>query len=906
MSMSSIPIFRAISVFVLLTFLGGEIFPASLAQAQVLPTMPMPGEMLNISPAFTPPIIKAITIHPENPLRFNFIIYDGDNQLQGEALKKETEKMAKYFLAALAIPEKDLWVNLSPYEKDRITTEQLGITEMGRDLLAQDYVLKQLMASLTYPESGLGKKFWDRVYKKAYELYGTTNIPLNTFNKVWIVPDTAKIFEQGGSTSSPLTAFIVSSHLKVMLEEDYLALKENFNNAKLGTNKLPQENVEKVSNVSSAIAREVLLPEIEKEVNEGENFAMLRQIYSALILALWYKKTLKESLLGQVYADQSKVKGVDVEDKTIRKKIYQQYLEAFKKGVYSFIKEDDDPYMQKKILRKYFSGGFEVDEKFTKERMPSVTDEAMLTQVEQRDLTTTQAQRVTDERMHNVELQFAEEPEAPLLVNWQEEHNVLRVMDWLDRRQERYKDNEGRLAPFNFNVEDLARDLGISEQATSAALEILGRDRQVLKVRNYDENFHVLPWDGKTWARPQAVGGDVTRAVLMVCLAVVVGTGIPYLGLSAYWKLHIGEVGNELNFKTRVSAFYQYYSQRKFPVIISYSSRFEQDMQAALIFLKNNFPRVYQSFQEEGIVFIENKKETNTQFNTQFNGQEAGAYWPGEKLIRISSTIGDRGTIIHEYAHYLQRKLGYLKYNEVLNEFESAIVDTLVLKKIGAVNNFYSIILDSEIKRKGHKKAYGLTQRLQGVSKEELPKILEELKYILDRHGVILLREDWQAISENIFAFHELSAQSGPVEAVEKSRSKVVALLKEKIEAAISNLPEITDQHILGNDFEKLKSSSAAVVDGAHLVASVSDHAEEVRQGVSPDYGGIDVTNVPLQIKRDQNGVPPPLPLQNIPNIHLEGLFPIILDVQPATFQNLPFLLSLSDQKNLQLTDTPK
>src|SRR3989338_840309 len=288
MTMPSSPIFRAISVFVLLTFLGGEIFPASLTQAQVLPSMPVPGKMLTTSPAFTPPIIKAITIHPENPLRFNFIVYDGDNQLEGEALKKETERLAKYFLAALAIPEKDLWVNLSPYEKDRITTEQLGITEMGRDLLAQDYVLKQLMASLTYPENGSGKKFWDRVYKKVYELYGTTNIPLNTFNKVWIVPDTAKIFEQGN------TAFIVSSHLKVMLEEDYLALKQNMNNDKLGTNKLPQENVETVSNVSSAIAREVILPEIEKEVNEGENFAMLRQIYSALILALWYKKTLKE------------------------------------------------------------------------------------------------------------------------------------------------------------------------------------------------------------------------------------------------------------------------------------------------------------------------------------------------------------------------------------------------------------------------------------------------------------------------------------------------------------------------------------------------------------------------------------------------------------------------------------
>ena len=74
-------------------------------------------------------------------------------------MKKEGERLIKYFLASLAIPEKDLWVNLSPYEKDRTIPRALGQTEMGRDLLAQDYMLKQITASLIYPENGLGKTF---------------------------------------------------------------------------------------------------------------------------------------------------------------------------------------------------------------------------------------------------------------------------------------------------------------------------------------------------------------------------------------------------------------------------------------------------------------------------------------------------------------------------------------------------------------------------------------------------------------------------------------------------------------------------------------------------------------------------------------------------------------------------
>ncbi|MCK4883142.1 MAG: hypothetical protein KAS92_08975, partial [Candidatus Omnitrophica bacterium] len=119
-----------------------------------------------------------------------------------------------------------------------------------------------------------------------------------------------------------------------------------------------EEDAEVISGITSEVVREVLIPEIEREVNEGETFANLRQIYNSMILATWYKQNLKESLLGQVYVDQNKTKGVDVEDKQIKEKIYGQYLDAFKKGVYNYIKEDYDPVSQNVIPRKYFSGGF--------------------------------------------------------------------------------------------------------------------------------------------------------------------------------------------------------------------------------------------------------------------------------------------------------------------------------------------------------------------------------------------------------------------------------------------------------------------------------------------------------------------------------------------------------------------
>ena len=118
--------------------------------------------------------------------------------------------------------------------------QEFGQTEMGRDLLAEDYLLKQITASLIYPESKLGKEFWHKVYDQAQAKYGTTNIPINTFNKVWIVPEKAVVYENGG------VAFVLENHLKVMLEQDYLSMSKHIRGARQPGdmfNKEQQENV---------------------------------------------------------------------------------------------------------------------------------------------------------------------------------------------------------------------------------------------------------------------------------------------------------------------------------------------------------------------------------------------------------------------------------------------------------------------------------------------------------------------------------------------------------------------------------------------------------------------------------------------------------------------------------------
>jgi len=360
------------------------------------------------------PVFKGIKIYPQEPFRFDFLMDTPEVSLRGEAEaiadkmnsdeiasspsapRNDTEilKLIKYFMASLAVPEGDLWVNLSPYEKDRIVPDALGQTEMGIDLLAQDYVLKQLTASLMNPEGETGKKFWDNIYSKAYEQLGTTNIPVDTFNKVWIVPNQVEVFQNGD------TAYVTAASLKVMLEEDYLG---NGERGMVDKNNPPTTHQSPTTDIKSII-RSVILPVIEEEVNTGASFANLRQIFYSMILAKWYEQHFKNSVLGMNYVDRNITEGIKYpviarspkDDEAIPDKInsdeiassrerqafpglnpmksqsdfrgqktlamtvegiYNQYVAAYKQGAYDFLKEEYDPETQSIIPKRYFAGG---------------------------------------------------------------------------------------------------------------------------------------------------------------------------------------------------------------------------------------------------------------------------------------------------------------------------------------------------------------------------------------------------------------------------------------------------------------------------------------------------------------------------------------------------------------------
>src|ERR1700733_10553286 len=62
------------------------------AFAQESLILPPVGQMLNLSPQFTPMMIKGIRTHQDNPFEFDFIINQGQQNLPEDQFQKESLK----------------------------------------------------------------------------------------------------------------------------------------------------------------------------------------------------------------------------------------------------------------------------------------------------------------------------------------------------------------------------------------------------------------------------------------------------------------------------------------------------------------------------------------------------------------------------------------------------------------------------------------------------------------------------------------------------------------------------------------------------------------------------------------------------------------------------------------------
>lgn len=216
----------------------------------------------------------------------------------------EANKILEYFFTALTIPQKKWWVNLSPYEPDRIIDNELNQTKLGRDMLIQDYVLKQFSSSLTVPDSDIGQVYW----KENYSNY--------SLGKIWVEP----------------------ANVELVQGTDFVVINKASLTVKAENEKLPIEFVKRITHA----------------VNNDEHFAELRQIYSALILASWFKNIMKQSAYEPLIDTYKSKSFVDLSDST-KLEVYRNYNISYVEGAYQITQKEKR--LGHLIKREYCTGG---------------------------------------------------------------------------------------------------------------------------------------------------------------------------------------------------------------------------------------------------------------------------------------------------------------------------------------------------------------------------------------------------------------------------------------------------------------------------------------------------------------------------------------------------------------------
>lgn len=300
-------------------------------------------------------------------------------------LENTTKAIFDYFLVGITLPNEIFWVNLRPDAALNIIDPLLAQTDLGKVLLEADLQLKKDAAQFVNPATKIGKEYWEKLYKKAEELFGYENVTIPTITRPWIVPGEIILSE------TQENAYIYKANLKVMLEADYLkgALGSNFKDKRFNV----------LNEYAAELSRLLIMPKLTYEVNTAKRYAQLRQVYYSLILAQWFKKRFYGK--GGYYSwliNKKELSGLISQEPWSANTYFDTYKKSFKKGEFNLQEKVYTPYGQS--IRSYFSGGIRFEslilssgntqakliQNAAPQQQPFLPDYAILAEINTRDM----------------------------------------------------------------------------------------------------------------------------------------------------------------------------------------------------------------------------------------------------------------------------------------------------------------------------------------------------------------------------------------------------------------------------------------------------------------------------------------------------------------------------------------
>jgi len=318
--------------------------------AQMAGQLDISAHLAGLRNAFAPDIFRPLHLRylSYNPLENNFQLFLDKGSLKNpnpQELEDTTKTLLNYFFIGITLPNDTFWVNLRPDAEDKIIDDRLAQTDVGKIMLETDLQLKKDTAKFTSPETSEGREYWDKLYKKAEEIFGSSSITIPTLTRPWIVPDEIIISE------TPDSGYIYKATLKVMLEQDYLKGSAVYS--------FKDERLKELNEYSSQLIREIIIPRLTKEINSSKRYASLRQVYYSLIMAQWFK-TKFQGEQGKYYEliNSRNLQNLNSKEPWSKTFYFKEYQKSFQQGEYNIQEPVYTPTGQ--VIRSYFSGGMQI------------------------------------------------------------------------------------------------------------------------------------------------------------------------------------------------------------------------------------------------------------------------------------------------------------------------------------------------------------------------------------------------------------------------------------------------------------------------------------------------------------------------------------------------------------------
>ncbi len=304
-----------------------------------------------------PALLTGFAFNSQNPFSHGFILGHPRPDELGQQQSQELQKrMGEYLNTFLVVRGEDMHVDLNPYKDFCGIPEPLRKTRLGWDLLRQDLGLKRFTTQLLHPGHETGGQFWKELLAKTAAGAG-----LESCFKVWITPGGASVYQkqEGDAVQVDITGF----NMKVSCDFDYQSAEKLRKNRAAGSSHAVVMGL--ADEHALAIFKEAVLPRIQAEVDQGDTFGLLRQIYTVLICAKWYKDHIGGQLSGFIDSNDTGKYGLDVVEEDPRI-IQREYQRLFEEGAWAETLPWYDKGGKQLVKRQFVVGRIELVDEYLK------------------------------------------------------------------------------------------------------------------------------------------------------------------------------------------------------------------------------------------------------------------------------------------------------------------------------------------------------------------------------------------------------------------------------------------------------------------------------------------------------------------------------------------------------------